>query len=398
MNQTQTVSTASPRRPRVLIVTNTEWFFLSHRLPIARALRDAGCDVTIAAASERRAHDRIVDDGFAFVEIRLRRGSRNPAYDLCTLRDLHALYRRLRPDVVHHVTVKPIIYGSLAARLARVPHVINAVPGLGYLFIGSGQGSRLRARAAMLAYRVACAGARVRFIFQNPEDRALFIGHGVAREDQTVLIRGSGVDPSVFVATPPPPGTPMVLLPSRLLWDKGLAELVDAARQLRAAGVDFRLVLAGDTDVHNPRSASEATVREWEREGLLEWWGHRTDMATVMQQASIVVLPSYREGLPKALLEAGAAGRPAVTTNVPGCREVVQPGVNGLLVPPRDAPALAAALRQLLEDEPARLAMGERARGVVLDHFSEWRVVQDTLRLYRHLLTTLWPSTDSTGQ
>ncbi len=342
--------------------------------------------MTIAAASERREQTRITAEGFPFVELRLRRGSRNPAHDLFTLGELYLLYRRLTPDVVHHVTIKPVLYGSVAARLAGVPHVVNAVPGLGYLFIGSSWTSRARASAAMLAYRVACAGERVRFIFQNPDDRALFIGRRIAREEQTVIIRGSGVDPSVFAAAPPPGGTPVVLLPSRLLWDKGLAELIEAARELRAAGVPFRLVLAGDTDAHNPRSVNEATVRQWEREGLLEWWGHCSDMPTAMQQASIVVLPSYREGLPKALLEAGAVGRPAVTTDVPGCREVVRPGVNGLLVPPRDAPALAAALRLLLEDESARLAMGARARDIIVEHFSEAYVVRETLRLYGSLL------------
>lgn len=380
------------RRPRVLIVTNSERFFLSHRLPIARGLLRAGCDVWVAAGVERQQQARITAEGLTFIELGLDRGSRNPARELATMRELASVYRRLRPDVVHHVTVKPILYGSFAARVARVPHVVNAVPGLGYLFIGKRLHERARAQAAVLAYRLACRGPRVRFIFQNPEDRALFVGRGIAADAQTVLIRGSGVDLRLFTPAPPPPGPPVVLLPSRLLWDKGLAELVDAARSLRAEGVPFRLVLAGETDPSNPRSADDDTIRGWQTEGLLEWWGHRADMPDVMRQSSIVALPSYREGLPKALLEAGAAGLPSVTTDVPGCREVVQHEVNGLLVPPHDAPALAAALRRLLQDAPLRAALGARAREVVVEQFSEQRVVGETLALYRTLLAPRWPA------
>lgn len=380
------------RPPRVLIVTNSERFFLSHRLPIARGLLRAGCEVWVAAGVERQLQEQITAEGLRFIELGLDRGSRNPARELATIRELAAVYRRVRPDVVHHVTVKPILYGSFAARLARVPHVVNAVPGLGYLFIGRRVHERARARAAVLAYRLACRGAHVRFIFQNPEDRALFLERGIAPRAQTVLIRGSGVDLRQFAPSPPPPGPPVVLLPARLLWDKGLAELVEAARRLRAEGVSFRLVLAGETDPSNPRSADEDSIRRWQSEGLLEWWGHRADMPDVLRQTSIVALPSYREGLPKALLEAGAAGLPSVTADVPGCREVVQHEVNGLLVPPRDARALAAALRRLLQDAPLRAALGARARQVVVEHFSEQRVVHDTLALYRTLLEPRWPA------
>jgi glycosyltransferase involved in cell wall biosynthesis len=381
------------RRPRVLIVVNVEWFFLSHRLPIALGLKRAGCDVEVAASVEQDRGGDIEAHGFPFTRLALTRGSTNPLHELATIWRLYRLYREKRPDVVHHVAVKPVLYGSLAARFARLPAVVNAVSGLGYLFSGAG----LRRHLATLAYRVCCLSRRNHFIFQNPEDRDGFIAAGVATPEQTVLIRGSGVDIEKFRPSPEPEGPPVVLMPARMLWDKGVAELIDAARLLRDRGRACRIILAGAPDLHNPRTVKPEELRGWEREGLIEWWDHQHDMASVFQRSTFVVLPSYREGVPKALLEACAAGRAIVTTDVPGCREVVRHGENGLLVPARDSRALADAIDELASNPARRDLMGQAGRAMAVAQFSETAVVDATLRLYRDILGPRWPVTADTS-
>jgi glycosyltransferase involved in cell wall biosynthesis len=377
------------RRPRVLIVVNVEWFFLSHRLPIALGLKRAGCEVEVAASVEQDRGADIEAHGFPFTRLTLSRGSTNPLRELVIIWNLYRLYRQKRPDVVHHVAVKPVLYGSLAARLARLPAVVNAVPGLGYLFTGAG----VKRKLATLAYRVCCLSSRNHFIFQNPEDRDGFIAAGIATADQTVLIRGSGVDIEKFRPSPEPDGVPLALMPSRMLWDKGIAELIEAARLLRARGRACRIVLAGAPDLQNPRTVRPEELRGWEREGLVEWWDHQHDMASVFQHSTFVVLPSYREGVPKALLEACASGRAIVTTDVPGCREVVRHGENGLLVPARDGRALADAMEELASNPARRHQMGQAGRAMALAHFSETAVVDATLSLYRDILGPRWPMT-----
>lgn len=374
--------------PRVLIVVNVEWFFLSHRVPIALGLQRAGLDVEVAASVEHGRDTEIEAHGLRFTRLDLNRASMNPLRELASIWGLYRLYRSKRPDVVHHVAVKPVLYGSLAARLAGVPSIVNAIPGFGYLFSGSG----LKQRLAIAAYWLCCRARRVHLIFQNPDDRDLFIEAGVTTRGQTTLIKGSGVDVDVFKALPEPSGTPVVLMASRLLWDKGVGDLVEASRLLKARGESCRVVLAGEPDPANPRSVPEAQLRAWQDEGLIEWWGQRRDMADVLAQASMVVLPSYyREGVPKVLLEACAAGRPIITTDIPGCREVVRHDENGLLIPPRQPEALVGAIAKLLADPARRARLGAAGRRRAVEEFSEAAVVGATLHLYRELLGARWP-------
>jgi len=368
------------RRPRVLLVVNVDWFFWSHRRSLARGLRDAGYEVVVATGSEDEDFAaRIAAEGVGYVRLRMVRGWAGARREAATFLELVRLYRRLRPDVVHHVTIKPVLYGSLAARLARVPRTVNAITGLGWTFLGRGVAGRARRVAALGAYRLALAGARVRVIFQNPEDLELFVARRIVARSRAELIRGSGVDPSRFRPAPEPAGAPVVLFASRLLWDKGLAELVAARRQLAAAGHDCRLVIAGRVDRWNPRAVPEETLQAWHAEGVCEWRGFVTDVPALLRGASIVALPSYGEGLPRILLEAAAAGRPIVATDVPGCREIARPDENALLVPPRDAPALAAALARLLGDAGLRVRLGARGRAIASAEFSEERTIARTL-------------------
>lgn len=370
---------------KLIFVVNDASFFLSHRLPLALAARRAGYEVHVATPPHAAAVAQIRLHGFVFHPLPLVRCGMRPWQELRTLMALLRLYRRVRPDIVHHVTVKPVIYGGIAARLAAVPAVVSAVPGLGYLFIAAGPVAALRRAAAILLYRFALRHPGGRVILQNPDDLAMLLQSKVVKPERITLIRGSGVDLADYRPEPEAPGLPMVVLAARMLRDKGIEEFVAAAQRLRAEGMAARFVLVGGADPGNPSAIPPRRLQAWADAGLVEWWGHREDMAAVFAQAHIVCLPSYREGLPKVLLEAAACGRAVVTTDVPGCREAVTHGDNGLLVPARDVAGLAQALRMLLEDADLRKRMGRRGRARAEAEFGVERVVNATLALYRDL-------------
>lgn len=368
--------------PRLLFVVNDAAFFMSHRLPLAVGARASGYDVVIATAPSKDA-EAIRAAGFPWESVPLSRSGLNPAGELTTIAGLARLYRRVRPDVVHHVTAKPILYGGIAARAVGVPAVVHAITGLGYAFISSSQKARAIRLAIRNGYRVATSHPNCAVIFQNPDDRAAF-GSAI-RTSNIVMIPGSGVDRERFRPTPLPSGRPIVLLPARMLWDKGVAEFVEAARTVNLEGARARFVLAGGVDDGNPAAVPRALLEKLASEGVVEWWGHQTKMHEVLEQATIVCLPSYREGFPKSLLEACAAGRPIVTTDAPGCREVLRGGAHGVLVAPRDGAALARAVSTLLDD-PSRLrTMGDEAAEFA-ERFDVKHVVARTLAVYSDLL------------
>ncbi len=376
--------------PRILFLVNVDWFFLSHRLAIARAARDRGAEVWVAAASTGR-EERITREGIRFARVPFRRSGKNVFQEMATLRRIAGILRDVRPDLVHNVTVKPVLYGSWLSRLVGRPAVVNAIPGLGYVFLAPGAAARLLRFAVRQAYKVALSGNRVRVIFQNPDDMKSFAAAGMAGKESAVLIRGSGVDVESYRPSPEPPGVPIVMFPSRILKDKGARELATAARLLKAWDVPFRMAFVGDPDPDNPATVTEGALRAWEKDGLIEWWGHKTRMEHVLPAAAVVALPSYREGLPKVLLEAAAAGRPIVTTDVPGCREVVRDGWNGYLVPPRDPVQLARAIRRLVENPELRSRMGANGRELAVAEFRVEKVVADTLAVYDDLLGAKFP-------
>jgi glycosyltransferase involved in cell wall biosynthesis len=373
-------------RGRVLFVANVAWFFASHRLPLALAARRAGYDVHVAANPD--GADPIVASGLPFHPLPVVRSATGIWNDLALLRSLADLYRSLRPELVHHVTLKPVIYGSLAARGTGVPWVVNAVSGMGTLALASGARAHVRRAVVRPLLRLGSNRDNVRVIFQNPEDRADYVAAGVVQPDRAVLIPGSGVDLDLFRPSPEPSGVPVVMLPARVIYDKGVGEFVEAARLLRARGIVARFVLVGGLDPHNATEVAADTVQQWVADGIVEWWGHRADMAAALREANIVCLPSYREGMPKALLEAAAAGRAIVTTDTPGCRDCVEPGRTGLLVPPRDAPALAKALQSLLSDGARRAAFGAAGRALAERSFGLDMVIDRHLDLYRSLLAS----------
>lgn len=437
----------------LLFLVTEDWYFVSHRLALARAAKEAGFEVTVITrcntkcAAIKAAGLRVVPFGMA------RRGL-NPLGLLREVIGVARLYRNLRPDIVHHVALRPVVVGGLAARLAGVRNVVSAVAGMGYAFAltpspsprgrgedaltpgpsprgrgedtltpgpspkgrggpilspspASGRGVRgegggssalqptshpYARRGSLLTRRLlgfalekllSLALTRGTVIVQNPDDAALVRQLGVA-DGRIALIPGAGVDTERFVPRPEPAGVPVVMLASRLLWDKGVGEFIEAARSLRGRA---RFVLVGAPDPGNPASVAEADLEAWVREGVVEWWGRRDDMAATLNAAHIVCLPSYREGMPKVLLEAMACGRACVTTDAPGCRDCVRDGDNGLIVPVKDAAALAAAIGRLLDDPRLRRQMGERGRQRAVTEFSQEVVIGATLALYRGALS-----------
>ena len=371
--------------PHLLMVVTEDWYFWSHRRSIAARALEAGYRVTLA--SRFGGHRDLVEAmGVETVDIAMRRSGRSPLGEARAVLDLARTYRQLRPDVVHHVAIKPVLYGALAARLAGVRRVVHAISGLGFAFTGAGAKARAFGAVARGAYRGALRGAGARTVFQNDDDRDHFVEAGLVRPEQTVLVRGSGVDLAAFTPGPEPAGRPVVLYAGRMLWSKGVGDLVAAVPLLRAAGHDPRVVLVGHSDTANPEAIPEATLHAWVAGGLVEWWGRRSDMPAVLASAHVVVLGSEREGVPKVLLEAAGAGKPIVTTDVPGCRDVVEDGVNGRLVPVHDPGALAAALGGLLADPALRARMGAASRDRAVAEFSERLVADQTLAIYRDLL------------
>jgi glycosyltransferase involved in cell wall biosynthesis len=373
---------AVKRRPTLLFLVTEDYYFVSHRLPLAVAAKAAGYDVCVATRV-RGSGDVIRAAGIRLIPFENARGGLNPFVEIGTLCRLVLLYRQEQPDLVHHVAMKPVLYGTIAARLAGRSALVNAVAGMGWLFTSSASVTRYFTPVIHRALRhVLRSGIAV---VQNPDDERLLAQLGVPLS-QIRLVPGSGVDLQQFQPQPPPQGTPVVLLPARLLWDKGVGDFVAAARLLRRRGVAARFLLAGEPDPVNPASIPPAEVSSWVQEGIIEHLGVVADMPKALAACHIVCLPSYREGLPKSLLEAAAAGRPIVTTDVPGCRAIVTDGDNGLLVPPRNPGALAGALARLIGDSAVRAEMGARGRLRAEREFGLEGVIAKMLAVYAEAL------------
>jgi glycosyltransferase involved in cell wall biosynthesis len=383
MSSNHPLSVSVPGRRKIIFLIAEDWYFWSHRLSLARAALRNGYEVIIATRVCRHGQ-KILDEGFRLVPLSLSRESYSPLKELRTIIELRRLYGKERPDVVHQVALKPVLYGSIAALGRGNIRVINALAGLGYLVASSTLKARILRIAVWSAFGYLLRRSGSRVIFQNEEDRDAIITTLKVPLESTVLIRGAGVDLETFCpAAQEPAGTPVVILPSRMLWNKGVKEFVEAARLLRAEGVKARFVMVGDTDSASPSGMPRRQLAAWHEEGVIEWWGRLEEMVSVYQGATLVCLPSHGgEGVPKSLLEAAACGRAIVTTNVPGCRDVVHDNFNGLLVPAKNVIELAAAIRRLLEDPTLRYSMGIAGREIASREFSEQSVVQNTLLLY----------------
>ncbi|MGE5502828.1 MAG: glycosyltransferase [Actinomycetota bacterium] len=371
--------------PKILFLVTEDWYFVSHRLDLARRTRDAGYEVVVATRVQAMG-DLLEREGFRVIPISMLRRSRNLWHELQTIRQLIGIYQAEGPDIVHHVALKPILYGTLAAWFVGIGRVVNAAAGMGFVFTSSTWKARLLRPLITLGLKVLLSGRNRWLIVQNRDDGEMFRRLGIGKRGHVALVRGSGVDVEQFVPLPEPPGDVTVAVVARMLWDKGVHKVVEAVRKLRAEGEPIRLLLVGDPDLDNPAAVPRERLEEWAREDGIEWLGFKDDIREVWARAHIACLPSRREGLPRSLLEAAACGRPMIATDVPGCRELVHDGENGILVQPRDVPGLAEAIRRLARDPALRARMGARGRKMVVDTFSDDIVIAQHLDLYRRVL------------
>ncbi|GBC84980.1 N, N'-diacetylbacillosaminyl-diphospho-undecaprenol alpha-1,3-N-acetylgalactosaminyltransferase [bacterium HR11] len=389
--------------PKVLLVANWDWVIYNFRLPLARALRAHGYEVVLVFPFGKFL-ERIRAEGFRCIPWSLDRGSLNPLQDGRALWQLVRIYQEERPHIVHHFTIKPNLYGSLAARWGSLNHrgsirptAINTFEGLGFMFSDHLK-ARLLRWGLIPFLRYALHRPNTWTVFLNEQDRAFFLRRGWVPAHRSTVIVSTGVDIQRFRPAGGGPvgkgseGPLTVLMAGRLLWDKGVGEFVQAARILRQKGLRVRLRLIGSPDPGNPACVPEAQVRAWAREGLIEWLGHREDMPELLREAHVAVLPSYHEGVPRFLLEAAATGLPLVATDIEGCRAVVRPGENGFLVPVRDAQALAEAIERLAQDPALREQMGRASRAIAIQEFDEQKILAQWLTLYQQIRTEVGTS------
>jgi len=374
-------------KKKLAFVVNVDWFFISHRLPIALKALEAGYEVHLLCGITHHA-DYLKRLGLIVHPFPFSRSGKNIVKELSCFFTLYRRIKSIKPDLMHLVTIKPVLYGGIIARIAAVPAVVSAISGLGFLFVErEGRKVRLFRDVVLFLYRFAMGHPNQRVIFQNLTDMNALVSTGSVQKDKTKIIRGSGVNLQDYSMVAEPEGTPVIIMASRLLKDKGVHEFVAAARVIKEKGINARFQLVGEPDPENPESITEETLQTWQTEGVVECLGYRSDIAKLFAQAHIVVLPSYyREGLPKVLIEAAACGLAVITTDMPGCRDAIEPDVSGVLVPARDVMALAEAMDDLLSNDVRRRQMGYAGRDLAEREFSIEKVVATHLDIYRELM------------
>lgn len=369
---------------KLLIVDSEDWTFWFHRLSLALTVKATGAEVKLLTRCNDYA-ERIKEKGINIANVDFVRSSKLPFNDLANILKLRRTFKQYKPDIIHNVALKTILISSIAALGIKNVSVVNAFTGLGYVFSSQQFQARLIRFFIKPVFKYFAQRPNYWTIFQNPDDMQLFIAQGLAVSERSILIRGSGVDTNEFIPTPDANETPIVMLASRMLWDKGIGEFVDAAKRAQLAGLKAKFVLVGDVDPDNPMSIPETTLKMWSDEGYIEWQGHNSDMPKKLAMASIVCLPSYREGLPKVLLEAAAVGRPLIATDVPGCREIVKNNENGLLVELKNVDSLYNAIQQLVSNKDLREEMGRNSRSLVEAELSTDIINAQTIRFYKSL-------------
>ncbi|MDF1757024.1 MAG: glycosyltransferase family 4 protein [Legionellaceae bacterium] len=374
-------------KKKLLFILNEPTYFISHRLPIAIAAKKEGYEVHVATGAPS-ALPRILDEGFTYHAIPLSRSGRNVFMEVYSIFAIYRLMKKLNPGITHLVTIKPVIYGSIAARFAKVPAVVAAVSGLGYAFIDNYFEARLLRKVVSHLYRQAFRHKNLKVIFQNTDDLDTLIQIGAVDERQSVLIKGSGVDLNHYKYTEEPTSRPFIIvMASRLLRDKGVYEYVAAAKLLREKGIDAKFLLAGQIDKGNPSSISQQQLEKLSNGKYIEHIGHQ-DTHLLFQQVHLVVLPSYREGLPRVLCEAAASGRAVITTDVPGCRAAVIPDKTAVLVSVRDHISLARAIEKIINNNEMRVNMGISGRKFSEQEFDVNSIVNQHLVIYKALANT----------
>lgn len=371
---------------RILFVVNDDWFLLSHRLPIALKAKELGYEVHVATGSYD-GDSKLEAYGFVHHVYPIARAKVNPLKDLAMITALYKLYKKITPDIVHHITIKPVIFGGIAAKLAKVKAVVSAISGLGVVFIEQGFKANVKRKLVGWLYHFALAQKNSLTIVQNDDDKKTIQKIANLPNEHMLLIKGSGVDLDKFPFTPTPNNSScQVVLVARMLRDKGVNEFYQSAKIVKESFPDVTFILAGGTH-ENPASLTEEILSQWNAEGIVKWIGHQESSVSVLQSADIVVLPSYREGLPKVLLEAQAIGRPVITTDVPGCRDAIINNKTGILVKVKDIDSLVVAITSLITDKKKRESMGYNGRLLVEEQFSISLVVSQHMSAYSHLIS-----------
>ena len=367
---------------QILYVVNEDWAFCSHFLERAIAAKMSGYVVGVAThCSIHKA--RIESHGIEVFPTNMTRRGLNPIREFSTILKLARIYRKFRPNIIHHVALKSIVLGSIATLSIRNVKIINAPIGMGYIFSSDDNKAHILRPLLKFTLRRLLGFRDSHVIIENQDDFNQLIHGNYVDSSKILLIRGAGVDLSIYKEEPEPKNGMTITLVARMLMDKGIREFVAAATILKERHPDAEFLLVGDVDDGNPASLRADQLKKWTQSGIVKWTGQRTDIPSILAYSNIVCLPSYREGLPKTLIEAAAVGRAIVTTNVPGCREVVEHGVNGLLIPPRDVPALARALELLINDVQLRKRMGQEGRKRAVERFSSNIIIRETLNAYR---------------
>lgn len=367
---------------KILYIVNVDWFFISHRLPIALAAINDGYEVHLACGITDR-QEELEELGLIIHPLSITRSGTSFFKEFKVIKELNDIVKNVIPNTVHFITIKGAIYGGLVTRFKKIKNRVASISGLGFVFIDEGIKARMIRFIVTKLYRLALNSSNTTVIFQNSNDQDIFIKNKIIKPKQSLIIRGSGVDLNQFAALPEQQGVKIIMFLARLLKDKGLIEFCEAARMLKKSGFSGRFVLVGDVDLDNPNSVTQTELSHYTDTGIVEHWGYSSEVANTIAKSHIMVLPSYREGLPKSLLEAAACGRAVITTDVPGCRDAIEPDVTGLLVKVKDYEDLAKAIQRLLNNDDLRTQFGIAGRNLAEECFSIDDVVARHLIIYR---------------
>jgi len=372
-------------RNKILLVANTDWYLQNFRTSLGKFLQNQGFEVVFVSPNGEFVQE-IEKNGFNHIIWNVGRRSMGLTSELKSIWKLIKIYKQEKPLLVHHFTIKPVLYGSLAAKLSKINAIVNSITGLGYIFLNESWRGKLLRTFLFPIYKFALNNKKSHTIFENQGDREIFLENHFVTSTLTSIIQGVGVDEEYFYPSHEPLNDiPLIIFPARLLYDKGVETLVDASRILKDK-TKVKIALVGDLDPGNPSMIDKSVIQKWEKEGLIEWWGFQSDMLRIYQSCNLVTLPSLGEGLPTVLIEAASCGRAIVATDVAGCRDVVLDGVNGILVPPKDPNALANAILFLINDAKKREKMGQEGRKIVLEKFTSKKVNEETLKVYQTLI------------
>ncbi len=374
------------RNQKILLVANTDWYLYNFRLSLAKMLREEGFEVVLISPPGAYSH-LFQGEGFRWLSVPMSRRGIFPPSEFMTYKHLKSIYQQENPKLVHHHTIKPNIYGTLAARAVAVPAIVVSVTGLGYVFISQGIAGKMLSKIIKPTYRYCLDSSNVEVIFENSGDYEFFIQEQITNAKQSTIIEGVGVNLDLYRPSKEPDGVPIVMLAGRMLWDKGVGEFVESAKILKDRGVEARFVLVGGPDPGNPSMISLHQLEQWSQAGVVEWWGFRENMPEIIQKSHIVVLPSIAEGVPTVLLEASASGRPVIASDIPGCGDIVKDGKTGFLVEVRNVEALADKIEILLGKKRLREMLGKAGRVWMEQRFDEDLINRRTLEIYNSAMS-----------